>query len=175
MIYDMQLEWMTRLHTLRSEGLDVFFTLLNYFDSFGFYAVLVIGVWLLYGRRVGVQCLLMALLCKGVNGGLKEFFHSPRPFHMLPDLMVVEVKGFGFPSGAAQGAVMMVGIVGSLWKGAWKWFVLGAYALLISFSRIYLGVHFPMDIAAGWIVGGGLVAVYRYVLPWAERKLGYGI
>lgn len=43
--------------------------------------------------------------------------------------------------------------------------------LLVSFSRIYLGIHFPSDILVGWLIGFCLLAIYFYALPPLERQL----
>ncbi len=113
----------------------------------------------------------MLLLSSLVNYGLKEYFLSPRPFHLDPSVGIIQVKGLGFPSGAAQTVILLSGILITSCKGSWKWAVAFSYILLVSFSRIYLGVHFPTDILGGWGVGFGLLAIYLYVRPPLERKL----
>jgi hypothetical protein len=65
------------------------------------------------------------------------------------------------------------GIISSLlilyWKSRWKWGIAVTYTLLLSFSRIYLGVHFPTDILGGWTMGFMLLGVYVFFFPKVER------
>ena len=133
--------------------------------------VLIPIVWLCYGWKTGLRLFYVLLLNSIVNYGLKEYFLSPRPFHLDPSVGIIQVKGLGFPSGAAQTVILLSGILITSCKGNWKWAVAVSYILLVSFSRVYLGVHFPTDILGGWVVGFVLLAIYLYVFPLLERKL----
>lgn len=105
------------------------------------------------------------------NFTLKGIFSSPRPFHLDPTIGIIEVGGYGFPSGAAQTVILLSGILLVSWNSSWKWLLACTYILFISFSRIYLGVHFPTDILAGWCVGLALFAAYYYLCPPVEKML----
>jgi membrane-associated phospholipid phosphatase len=62
---------------------------------------------------------------------------------------------YGFPSGHAMASMgLVVALIILSWRYPWRWWVLGIgtlYALLIGWTRLYLGVHYPSDIAAGWM------------------------
>jgi membrane-associated phospholipid phosphatase len=83
----------------------------------------------------------------------KEFMHRVRPH--LWDSITPELS-FAFPSGHATASVTLVAIVLILsWASSWRWlvFVFGSfYVMAIAWCRLYLGVHFPSDILAGWMV-----------------------
>jgi membrane-associated phospholipid phosphatase len=61
---------------------------------------------------------------------------------------------FSFPSGhAMQSMAVVAGLVALTWRGRWRWPValIGlCVVFLVGLSRIYLGVHYPSDILAGW-------------------------
>ena len=71
-----------------------------------------------------------------------------------------EAEGYGLPSGHSQSAVVVWGLIAAEFRKTWLWIVAVALMVLIGFSRIYLGVHFPTDVLGGWAVGTILLAVY---------------
>ncbi|MGG3928219.1 phosphatase PAP2 family protein [Metabacillus fastidiosus] len=89
---------------------------------------------------------------------LKLFFQRARPdLHRL-----IEVAGYSFPSGHATNAMAVYGILSFLlwrhiparWGRTILIFISCIFILMIGISRIYLGVHYPSDIIAGYFTGG---------------------
>ena len=116
------------------------------------------------GLRVGVILLISA----GINSSLKLAFHLPRPYWMDPQIKAFAPEtSFGLPSGHAQNAIPGWGTVAHWLKKDWGWTAALALILLISLSRIYLGVHFPTDVLGGWIVGG--------LILWAGIRFSPGV
>jgi hypothetical protein len=83
-------------------------------------------------------------------------------------------SSFGIPSGHAQNAVSVWGMMADGVRKRWAWITAFSIAFLIGFSRLYLGVHFPHDVIAGWLIGGILLWVFmRYwdsVAAWLKTK-----
>lgn len=85
-------------------------------------------------------------------------------------------SSYSFPSGHAMASATFVGVVVLLtWHTRWRWPVLVLalpFAAMVGYSRVYLGVHYPSDILAGWAassvwVAAAYLAVYRMSLrPW---------
>lgn len=155
----------------RNPVFDAFFTFLNLFDTPAFFFVLIPAVWLGKGWKTGLKVSYILFLSGLINHALKGLFLFPRPFHLDPSLGVIQVSGYGFPSGAAQTVMLLSGILLTSVKSPWKWCIALLYILSISFSRLYLGVHFPTDILAGWAVGFALWVFYATAFPAIEKRL----
>ncbi|MDR1507032.1 MAG: phosphatase PAP2 family protein [Treponema sp.] len=151
----------------------------NIVSEYVFFAVIMILFWVVNEKkafRFGVFMLLSLWL----NTVLKFLFKQPRPFHLENSLGMIGESGYGLPSGHAQLVLAFV-VPLALWlvktaKGRYTQVVFalsGAAVLLVSFSRLYLGVHFPQDILAGWILGG-LSLILFFSLEGAVEKLPPG-
>lgn len=171
MTHDLELEFINFIQHFRNPLLDYFFKFLDFFDRQEFFFVLIPTIWLSQGWKTGLRLFYILLLNSLANHALKEFFLSPRPFHLDAHVGIIQVSGLGFPSGAAQTVILLSGILLCSWKSSWRWIVAFTYILLVSFSRVYLGIHFPTDILGGWLVGLGLLTIYLYVRPPIERQI----
>lgn len=97
----------------------------------------------------------------------KAVFARDRPSLWLP---IAPEHSYSFPSGHAMGAMSFcAAVVLMLWFTRWRWPALAlgaAFTLWVGASRVYLGVHYPSDILAGWAAALVWVsAVYLVVRP----------
>ena len=122
--------------------------------------------------RLGIALLVSAW----INLALKFLLDQPRPFFESYDPsvgMIAETLG-GFPSGHAQNSLVMWMIVASWGKKRWHFALAALFCLLVGFSRIYLGVHFPTDVFGGWLLGGLVLCGYFLAAPRIESLLAVG-
>ncbi len=104
-----------------------------------------------------------------VGTGLKALFARPRP-EIVPHLM--DAGGNSFPSGHSfNAAVVYMGLALAFAaispRRGVRWTVIGcafALTLLIALSRVWLGVHYPSDVIAGWLGGAGWAFLASAVL-----------
>lgn len=111
------------------------------------------------------------------NVVVKQIFARARP--SLWDSIAPETT-FSFPSGHAMGSATLACVLIALsWNTRWRWSVLVlavGFAAAVGLSRVYLGVHYPSDILAGWAAASAwTVAVYMIVFrntlrPWATAQ-----
>jgi undecaprenyl-diphosphatase len=122
--------------------------------------VAVAALFLVLTQHKYSAALLLASTLGGIllNGVLKLGFNRPRPSIFVP---AVHTVSSSFPSGHAMSAAIVYSTVAylaaRLHKRYWaRWLVMTAALLLvalISFSRMYLGVHYPSDVVAGVAIG----------------------
>jgi membrane-associated phospholipid phosphatase len=148
------------LQEVRTPALDAVFGFFSFMGEEEFYILLLpLLFWSVdfaWGARVGFIFLLSAF----ANSILKDAFRHPRPSDLNPGLQLGAGEGYGLPSGHAQLSAAVWGTVAVWARKTWVWAAAVALSGMIGLSRVYLGVHFPTDVLAGWILGGAAVAVY---------------
>ncbi|WP_420144961.1 phosphatase PAP2 family protein [Sphingobium sp.] len=111
---------------------------------------------------------LAAMMAGGtlLNLALKQIFAAPRP-DLLPHLDIVHT--YSFPSGHAAGNMMFFGALAMLVARRSAYLAAAAMIALIGVSRVWLGVHWPSDVTAGFVEGLGWLAFCRIWLPAGRR------
>ena len=158
---------------------DVFFRAITDLGYHTFYYLVIAPLfWVVDRRRASVLFLL--ILASGLlNTAAKLLVHTPRPDPLLArvlDLRPYHSGSNAFPSGHAQNAVVFW-IYAAWWVGR-RWFSGLAVAMvaLISFSRLYLAVHFPIDVVGGLAIGAAVMLLLPPVLErWSQFEFRLGM
>jgi Membrane-associated phospholipid phosphatase len=133
-------------------------------------AILPLIYWCVDKRR-GIRIGALVLMSAALNTRLKLAFAQPRPYDIDPSVGMAKETTFGLPSGHAQGSAVFAGATAPLFRAPWGLAFALALPLLVGLSRIYLGVHFPTDVLAGWAIGAGIVGLDYWVGDRIERAL----
>jgi len=145
--------------------LDSFFRAITSLGDESFYLLLFPFLLWCVDFNLGIRVGIIFLLSVYANNGLKVIFQQPRPFEILPEIQKVHASGYGFPSGHAQSSLVVWGSITYWKKQIWIRNLSVLLILLIGFSRIYLGVHFPTDILGGWLFGGLILGLSYFIFP----------
>jgi undecaprenyl-diphosphatase len=135
-----------------------------------------VGYLLLEGKRQTAMFVTLAVAGGAVMETLLKLgFARPRP-ELVSHL--VDVNSFSFPSGHATMATITYLTLGVLLarvqeRRRMKLYLLAVaifVALLVGISRVYLGVHWPTDVLAGWCVGAAWALACWLVATWLQRR-----
>jgi len=151
------------IQSVHTPMLDIFFGFITNLHDVGLYVAAFPLLYWLYDKRF-TRYLLTVFLLGGVwaSFGLKEFFGTARPTEAdgIRQLFQETGTGFAFPSGHAQGPMAFYGALALHFKKTWVTVICGLLIFLIGFSRLYLGLHWPLDVLGGWVIALGLLYAF---------------
>jgi peptidoglycan/LPS O-acetylase OafA/YrhL len=148
----------------------MFFTFLGYEE---FYLLIFPLIFWCIHKQIGANLAYISLLSTWVNGFVKHLFGIPRPSDPRIRIPLPETSP-SFLSGHAQNAVVNWGYLAYRFRNRVFWAITIVLILGIGLSRIVLGVHFPQDVIAGWLLGLIVLVAYIRLEPpvgrWLERQ-----
>ena len=162
-IFQWGLNFIIMVQRIDTPLLDSFFRAVTSLGDELFYLLLFPFLLWCVDFYLGIRVGIIFLLSVYANNGLKEIFQQPRPFEILPEIQKIYASGYGFPSGHAQSSLVVWGSIAYWKKQTWIRYLSVLLILLIGFSRIYLGVHFPTDILGGWLIGGLILGLSYFI------------
>lgn len=150
--------------SIRTPVLDVIMSTITRLGEETMFMVIAMLVFWCIDKRRGYYLLSVGFVGTLINQWLKIVFRIPRPWVLDPNFQIVEsardaATGYSFPSGHTQSAVGTLGGVARFASCTWLRVVCVVLALLTAVSRMYLGVHTPLDVGVSLIVAVILIFV----------------
>lgn len=157
------MEFLRLLESVRTPGMSAFLSAITYLGDETVSIILIaIAFFWCVDKRQSYYIFAAGLIGTVGNQWLKLIFRIPRPWVVDPGFTIVEsaraaATGYSFPSGHTQNAVATFGCLALANRKTWLRVVCGAIILLVPFSRMYLGVHTPLDVGVAF--AGAVVLV----------------
>lgn len=142
------------------------------------------GIWLLaalgilfwvFGARIAYRAGFAVATGDLLAGTLKNVFCIARPWLRDPEIVPMAAAqwgayGYSFPSGHMANTALLWGGVAAAVRKGWLWIPVVLWIGLVGFSRMYLGVHSPVDVAGSLILAIPVVWAMGRLYDWTERK-----
>ena len=143
------------------------------------YFIILIVAWIYwnYSKKEGFILTFLFVISSMVNTLMKAIFHTQRPFQKLDNFNAQRVHtahGYSFPSGHTQGAATLFISLAMIFKNKRFTILAIIVALFVAISRMYLGVHWPIDVIGGLILACLVVfLLYGYLHQLYERPVAF--
>ena len=173
------LKW---LQSIRNPILDWIMATITHFGEETLFIVVALTVFWCLDKKRGYYLLFTGFT--GIVGIqiLKMAFRIPRPWVLDPNFSIVEsareaATGYSFPSGHTQCAVTLYGAISRSSKKRAVQIGGIVLCLLVAFSRMYLGVHTPLDVGVSIVIGAILVLLFYPIVQKAtsDPRFMYGL
>ncbi len=159
----------------RTDALTAVMSAITFMGSEIFLIAIVCILYWCISRRTGDRMLLTLFSGIMVNQYLKVIFCTPRPWVRSERVKVVpsaieDATGYSFPSGHTANAVSTFGGISRIEKVKKFGWVFWLIAVLVGFSRMYLGVHTPQDVIVSLVLGAFLVLLMEKLNDTLQNK-----
>lgn len=160
------------LESIRVPWLDTVMAAITHLGEETVFMVAALFVFWCVSKRHGYYLLAIGFAGTVLNQFLKLLFRIPRPWVLDSDFTIVEsaraqATGYSFPSGHSQNAIGTFGGIARFTRRKWVWVAAIVAAVLVPLSRMYLGVHTPLDVGVAAVIA---VALVFTLYPLMERS-----
>lgn len=159
------MEFLYALQKIANPILDATMSLITHLGEETVFLIIAMVLLWCVDKYNGFYMLTVGFLGTQINTLLKVSFRIERPWVKDPNFHPVEsaipeATGYSFPSGHTQSSVGSFGSIARFTKSKWMRIVCIVLCMLVPFSRMYLGVHTPMDVAVSFVIALILVFVF---------------
>ena len=172
-----QLDILMYLQSIRNELLTGIFTFFTICTEVPVITVLTAMLYWCINKKAGQRILFALAGSLNINAAVKNIVKMPRPIGTkgLISLRTQTATGYSFPSGHTQTATTFWTSMITQFKNIWI-YIIGILMILgAGISRLYLAVHWPMDVIVGWILGIILSILFIKLFDYIDNSKNYYI
>ncbi len=156
------------LQSMGNSFWDAYFLTVTRLGDEVFYILALPIIYWAVDKRFGFRLSALFLVSIYANGAVKDWVANPRP--SAAEVRVLKPNpSYAFPSGHAQGTATVWGYLAYVTKKAWVWVLAAAVVFSVALSRVYLGLHYPVDLVGGLGLAILFIAALLAVDAWQRR------
>lgn len=174
---DIQLSILQFFQSIRTPILNVIFLIFTISTELPVLVLFSTAIYWCINKKYGQKILFALVGNITLNTGIKEFVKAPRPIGVegINSMRTSTATGFSFPSGHTQSATAFWVSIMTIFKKGWV-YLLGIVMILgVGISRLYLAVHWPIDVFFGWIFGIIFTIFLGKVFDYVDNNKAYGV
>ena len=169
------MEILYALESIRTPWLDTVMAAITHLGEETVFMVAALVVFWCVSKRQGYYLLAVGFAGTVLNQFLKLLFRIPRPWVLDSNFTIVEsaraqATGYSFPSGHTQNAIGTFGGIARFTKRKWVRIAAVIIAVLVPVSRMYLGVHTPLDVGVAAVIAVVLVLALYPVMERSDSR-----
>ncbi len=174
---DIQMGILQFFQGIRSPILNTIFLIFTISTELPVIVLFTAFIYWCLNKKYGQKILFSLIGNITLNTGIKEFFKAPRPIGIkgIESMRVSTATGYSFPSGHTQTATSFWVSIINIFKKNWVT-ILGVVMILgVGLSRLYLAVHWPIDVLCGWIFGIIFTILFGKIFDYVDKNKKYWV
>ena len=171
-MFGFEMEILKLLEGMRNDFLNTLFEFITVFGEETLLVFLIVTLWFAFDKKFAQKLLFVTMASMSVNGVIKNIAQVPRPFASgeVTCVRPETATGYSFPSGHTQNFTTWTSLTAMQLKKKWFTALVTILILLVAFSRVFLGAHYPSDVVVSVVIGTAFGTIGSIVYDKTENK-----
>lgn len=171
-MFGFEMDILKFLEGIRNDFLNTLFEFITVFGEETLLVFLIVTLWFAFDKKFAQKLLFITMASMSVNGVIKNIAQVPRPFASgeVTCVRPETATGYSFPSGHTQNFTTWTSLTAMQLKKKWFTALVTILILLVAFSRVYLGAHYPSDVVVSVVIGTAFGTIGSIVYDKTENK-----
>ena len=171
-MFGFEMDILKFLECMRNDFLNTLFEFITIVGEETLLVFLIVTLWFAFDKKFAQKLLFITMASMSVNGVIKNIAQVPRPFAsgVVTCVRPETATGYSFPSGHTQNFATWSSLTAMQLKKKWFTVITVLLILLVAFSRVYLGAHYPSDVVVSVVLGTAFGTIGSIVYDKTENK-----